>query len=667
MKKPLFFIALMFLTAVFSVAQPQGFSYQTVVRNNSGNPITNQQVKFRFTIYQNSLAVYVETDTVTTNDFGLVNLIIGKGTVESGDFTAINWSGANCSLCVELDLQDGNGYHDMGTSAFTMVPYAKYAVSSAKVRAAGEDGEIQFSKNDTLSSSPLLRWNDTGRLVIRAPETVIDSLPLFEVKDKDGKTVFAVFNNGVHVYVDKEAKKRSYGAYKGGFVVSGKNSGAKANNDILIVNSDSTRIFTQDEKAGFGVVGVSAKRGSSASYMHITPINYFIGENSGKYITSGKYNSTFGFETGLHLTTASRNVFLGYQAGQKDSTGDDNVFIGNQAGFLNISSINNVVIGSNAGFSLDTAGNNNVFIGKQAGEHVTNGIANVFIGSMSGNATTTGLGNIFIGDDAGIGNTTGNNNIFMGAGTGYDNTEGQENIFLGTNSGYNNTIGIENVFIGFQAGYNNIDGKDNIMLGNQTGYSLQHGNYNVFMGTGTVYMINSTSYTVAIGINSGHFLESGSDNTFLGTNTALYLTKGSGNVFVGTDCGRAGNSADTLDNASHNTFLGNKTGYNISTGNDNVFLGYEAGYNNNGSGNIFLGNKAGLNETGSNKLYIANSDSEPLIYGDFEKQKVTINNVLILKPISSAPSDPVEGEIYVNSNDHHMYCYLNGAWKQLDN
>ena len=82
---------------------------------------------------------------------------------------------------------------------------------------------------------------------------------------------------------------------------------------------------------------------------------------------------------------------------------------------------------------------------------------------------------------------------------------------------------------------------------------------------------------------------------------------------------------------------------------------------------MFLGYRAGYSETGDDKLYIANSnDSTPLIKGDFSTDKVTINDVLIIDPRSSAPTSPTEGELYVNSTNHHIYCYLNGSWKQLD-
>lgn len=43
-----------------------------------------------------------------------------------------------------------------------------------------------------------------------------------------------------------------------------------------------------------------------------------------------------------------------------------------------------------------------------------------------------------------------------------------------------------------------------------------------------------------------------------------------------------------------------------------------------------------------------------------------IKDVLRLEPRSAAPGTPSEGDIYVNSTDHHIYCYLNGQWRQLD-
>ena len=46
--------------------------------------------------------------------------------------------------------------------------------------------------------------------------------------------------------------------------------------------------------------------------------------------------------------------------------------------------------------------------------------------------------------------------------------------------------------------------------------------------------------------------------------------------------------------------------------------------------------------------------------------KVNIRDVLNLTPMSDAPSSPGNGDLYVDT-DNHIYCYLNGVWKQLDN
>lgn len=44
-----------------------------------------------------------------------------------------------------------------------------------------------------------------------------------------------------------------------------------------------------------------------------------------------------------------------------------------------------------------------------------------------------------------------------------------------------------------------------------------------------------------------------------------------------------------------------------------------------------------------------------------------IKDVLRLEPRDTYPSNPEEGDIFVNANDHNIYCYLNGEWQQLNN
>ncbi len=80
----------------FAQTAPQKINYQTVVRNAAGTPVVNQNVSLRFSILTgtvNGASVYTETQSTTTNAFGLASVKIGGGTVVLGTFANIDWSG----------------------------------------------------------------------------------------------------------------------------------------------------------------------------------------------------------------------------------------------------------------------------------------------------------------------------------------------------------------------------------------------------------------------------------------------------------------------------------------------------------------------------------------------------------------------------------------------
>jgi hypothetical protein len=71
----------------------------------------------------------------------------------------------------------------------------------------------------------------------------------------------------------------------------------------------------------------------------------------------------------------------------------------------------------------------------------------------------------------------------------------------------------------------------------------------------------------------------------------------------------------------------------------------------------------------SGNVYVQNDleVDEDTYLGDSTNDKTSIKDILRITPRASAPSSGVqEGDIYVNSTDNHIYCYLNGGWKQLD-
>ncbi len=120
-------------SALFAQGAPQGVNYQAVARNASGTELTNAPLTVRVGVYTDAAAtvqVYEETHNVTTNAFGLFNVVIGQGTQTSaGAFNTIQWANSNHFLKVEIDA--GSGFVNMGATQLWSVPYALYAGASA--------------------------------------------------------------------------------------------------------------------------------------------------------------------------------------------------------------------------------------------------------------------------------------------------------------------------------------------------------------------------------------------------------------------------------------------------------------------------------------------------------------------------------------------------------
>jgi uncharacterized protein (TIGR02145 family) len=125
--------ASVFLTQQANAQAPQRMSYQSVLRNSSNVLLAETLVGIRISVLQGGAAgtaVYVETQTATTNANGLLSLQIGAGTASTGSFAAINWAAGTYFIKTETDPAGGTNYSITGTQEILSVPYAMYAAKS---------------------------------------------------------------------------------------------------------------------------------------------------------------------------------------------------------------------------------------------------------------------------------------------------------------------------------------------------------------------------------------------------------------------------------------------------------------------------------------------------------------------------------------------------------
>ena len=464
MKRLLLQVALFLFCILLNAQVPQGFNYQAIARDEAGDPIINTTIPVQLTIQSDTLGGTVFWQElhseVTTNNIGLFTLIVGKGVKQSGEaatFDAIDWTVTPKFIKTEVDF---GGWINMGSSRLWAVPYSMVAKD--------------------LSGS-------VNKLTVEGETTSMEEA-LFEVKNKNGQTVFAVYNEGVRIYVDDGDAK----GLKGGFAIGGLNP-AKGTGDLFIVNADSIRAYINDlpgksTKGGFAIGGFDAAKGAldnylkvdvekinagKVEYLDITPYNLFIGEYAGE-------NTEVTFGAVPSLNTGVDNVFIGNQSGYQNTSGLDNVFIGYQSGMNNVEGVSNVFIGNQAGAT-------NIGIGDYIGDY------NVFIGYLTGFYNTDGQSNVFVGKQSGFRNTTGRYNTFLGQNSGAQNLEGNFNTFVGGQAATYKTGGSNNTIIGYYAGASNADGSGNVFIGRQAGSAET--------GSNLLYIENSSTTTPLIGGN----------------------------------------------------------------------------------------------------------------------------------------------------------------------
>lgn len=319
----LFLAVVMVATAVTVMAQNNGFSYQAVVRNSNGELIKNQKVGLKLTLADSTgtSVMYEETQSATTSSYGVLSVMVGTGTPKNNSrLSNVNWASGNVWLHISIDENGGTSYIDMGATKIQAVPVALYAVRSGN---SAQSGNIGMSDD-----------------------------ALFEVKDNYGNVIFAVYPNGVHVYIDENDDSK---ARRSGFRVTGRTATKEGENtDYLSIDSDGTQVFVDDaadkaRRSGFRVTGRTATKDDECLFA--VDADKTTGDNTaalGQYATAtgeaatamgysasapADYSSAFGFGS---TSNGEASFAAGYSA---ETDGYGAVALGRSAKALNESAL----------------------------------------------------------------------------------------------------------------------------------------------------------------------------------------------------------------------------------------------------------------------------------------------------------------------------------------
>lgn len=137
-----FFKILLFCVLASNIAfaqnVPSGMKYQAVARNTAGIVMPNRLITMRIDLKNSQLkgnqTYYTEEHSVTTNQMGLFDLVVGAGNVTKGQFKDIPWSSEDIWMAVSIkDAGKDADFTAVSESKLLAVPYAYYAVTASRL------------------------------------------------------------------------------------------------------------------------------------------------------------------------------------------------------------------------------------------------------------------------------------------------------------------------------------------------------------------------------------------------------------------------------------------------------------------------------------------------------------------------------------------------------
>ena len=633
MKKIYLLLVLLLSSVIY--AQTNGITYQAVILNPEGDhipgynneraPLINTQVCLRFIIYSGTTLEYQEDLQTTTDEFGMVNAIIGMGIPSGGsasNFGSIIWNGSPKSLAVEIDFKAlCTTFIGISNQPFTAVPYALYSASSGTNGAAGPQGPIGLT-GPQGADGPQGIQGVSGLSTIGAISSIANlngasitagELNLAPADENNGGVVTTADQtfSGTKTFTDTVTTNTintttltatsvtsPFYASIPQVLVSGSDiiwDPINGLNASVTLDQNSTLSFSATPSAGtYGTLVITQDATGGRTITLPSLINKVLGSASSTTIA---LSTAAGAQDILNFYYDGTNCYwnIGQGYGQAATAPATDL----TSGVSGTLSVNNGGTGSSTQNFVDLTTAQTVAGAKSFTSEVTassfiksGGTATEFLmadGSTS-NGSSTSVGAISTSSTAnGASITAGELNLAPAdENNGGVVTTGNQ-LFAG-NKAFNSDLNVNGVTIGKGAGPGNYNtalgtgalrgniGSNNTAVGSESLYAAagMSGNDNTSVGSSALYYNQSGSSNTAIGYQSLFYNEN-SNNTAIGNRTLVANVSGSGNTALGNG---ANVGSDNLTNA---TAIGN--GATVYS-NDTIQLGNSSVTNVNTSGSI---------------------------------------------------------------------------------
>lgn len=349
----------MVLLSSVTFAQNNGITYQAVIYSttgesvpgikNSNSPLSNKAICLQFSIVdENTQTEYQEKVTVSTDDFGMVNLVIGNGTQTGGyanSFNAIVWSNPNKYLKVSVD-QTGNcsSFELISDQILTYVPFALSANSATSVSGivgianGGTNATSVLGAKTNLQLQNVDNTSDLNKPLSTATQTALNT-KVDKVAGKDLST-----EDFTTAEKTKLASLNGTPDLSGYVPFNGAQRALNLGNNNLQANQVTTNNLSVGSVNGMAI----GMKGTGETNI--------LGSGSMAYASGGFANTGFGHLT-LSETQGDENTALGSQAMRSSTTGSRNTAVGRASLNGNLSGNNNTALGYNTRVSVNNLSN----------------------------------------------------------------------------------------------------------------------------------------------------------------------------------------------------------------------------------------------------------------------------------------------------------------------